>query len=163
MAIDLVCHQFRSHSGCIGEVRILAFNQRTGTRDTKVMPMGSDKDGLEVDSKSWTGTGSAESGFGKTENSEFSWREALSFDRVLKFMFFLTASQILITAILHVAYHLFDGTLSPNIDSVVSELFFSGSHFSYDLKIKLEFCGAIILIKAIALLIRRTTRLLQRF
>ncbi|TXH80748.1 MAG: hypothetical protein E6Q77_09800 [Rhizobium sp.] len=124
--------------------------------------MGSEKDGLEYSSNSWTGIGSAESSSGKTENSEFSWRDALSLDGVLKFMFFLTAGQILITAIIHVAYHLFDGTLSPNIDSVVSELFFSGSDFSHDLKVKLEICGAIILIKTIVILIRRTFRLLQR-
>jgi len=57
MAIDLVCRQFRSHTGCIGEIETLAFNPR----DTKVMPIGSDKDGLEVDSKSWTGIGYEES------------------------------------------------------------------------------------------------------
>ena len=61
MAIDLVCHQFRSHNGCIGGVETLAFNPCTGTRDTKVLPMGSDKDGLEAGSKSWSGIGCDES------------------------------------------------------------------------------------------------------
>ena len=57
MAMDLVCHQFRSHIGCIGALAALAFNQRIVMRDTKVTPMGSDRESLEVDSRAWTGIG----------------------------------------------------------------------------------------------------------
>ncbi|WP_145316024.1 MULTISPECIES: hypothetical protein [unclassified Rhizobium] len=57
MAIYLACRQFRPHTGCIGKLAALAVNQRNVMRDTKVMPMGSDRESLEVDSKSWTGIG----------------------------------------------------------------------------------------------------------
>ncbi|MBM7048677.1 MULTISPECIES: hypothetical protein [Rhizobium] len=124
--------------------------------------MGSDKERLDVDSESWTGIGFAENNLGKTEKSEFSLRNVFSFKRVLDFTLVLTASQMLLQAAFHVIYQLIYGNLSLNVQAIASDPFFSGSDFSYHLKIGLNVCGAIILIKTILFLIRATSRFLQK-
>lgn len=114
MAIDLVCHQFRSHNGCIGGVEMLAFNPCTRTCDTKVMPMGSDKDGLEVDSKSWTGIGYDESAQPEI-SSKFS-----AFDRFRNYFKLF----IIIIILLNVIDLVIGGKISFDVISIYHALIF---------------------------------------
>ncbi|NTJ65489.1 hypothetical protein G6M50_17740 [Agrobacterium rhizogenes] len=98
MAIDLVCRQFWSHIGCIGELATLAFNQRILMRDTKAIPVGSDRKSLEVDSKSWTGIGT------QSESSQASVRsEYFNTDYICRFALWWSLAQVVFRIIEKIA------------------------------------------------------------
>lgn len=122
MAIDLVCRLFPSHIDCIGGIAILAFNQRTVMRDTKVVPMGSDKESLEVDSKSWTGIGA------QSESSQPSIRsEYLNIDYMCGFALWLSLAQV----VFHVIEKITSGTFSFSLQYVKTDFGFYIIYISF--------------------------------
>ncbi|NEI70291.1 hypothetical protein GR212_11975 [Rhizobium lusitanum] len=141
MAIDLVCHQFRSHNGCIGGIETLAFNPRTGTRDTKVMPMGSDNDGLEYDSKSWTGIG-----LGSTQQAIPSKFNAL--DHIRSYLTFFIPAII----VLHIIERALDGKISFDALSIF---------YALTSQIPEALCGIAALL--LIILIQKIRPLLKKF
>ncbi|MBB4243246.1 MULTISPECIES: hypothetical protein [Rhizobium] len=111
MAIDLVYRQFRLHTGCMGALVALALNQRSVMRDTKVMPMGSDRESLEVDSKSWTGIG-----FGSTQPTIPSKFNAL--DHIRSYLMAFIPAII----VLHIIEQVVDGEVSFDALSIFRAL-----------------------------------------
>ena len=127
MAIHLVCHQLWSHIGCIGKIETLAFNPR----DTKAMPMGSDKNGPEYDSKSWTGMGYEESA--QPEISS----KASAFDRFRNYFKLF----IIIIILLNIIDLVIGGKISFDVISLYHALIFQ----------ILEVLGGVVLISVIVL------------
>jgi hypothetical protein len=105
----------------------LAFNQRTVMRDTKVMSMGSDKEVLEVDSRSWTGLG------GQSESSQPAVRnEYFNIDHMCHFCLWFNLGQIVLRIIERIIYEEFSLSflyVKPDLNFYIVHISFAAIAF----------------------------------